>query len=276
MKEDEAMMNQASAANETGRDVEDLTARIEMTTLPTEMVARLDRLAGASLLGAGLAHEIANPLGCLLSALEGLESQLREIRRRGALAPGDVDGLGAELELATTSSGTITDLVHDFQLFLRPESKGPVLANVRDAVERALRIVRPRLATIARIDAQLCDVPGVRVPASRIVQVVLNLLLNATEAIASRAFDENLVTVRLDVIKDGHVLIEVSDNGPGLPPAIRDRVFEAGVSQKPGRLSSGLGLAISRELVLRMGGTINVSSLAGVGTTFLVRLPTGV
>lgn len=269
------MIKQASAPDATGRAVEDQTARIEMTTLPTETVARLDRLASASLLGAGLAHEVANPLGCLLAALEGLEGRLREVRRRGALAPGDVDALGEDLDLAATSTGTIVDLVHDFQLFLRPESKGPALANVKDAIARALRIARPRLTASARVDVQLRDVPGVRAPASRIVQVVLNLLLNATEAVASRASTQNVVSVRLEA-EDDHVLIEVSDNGPGLPPTIRDRLFEAGVSQKPGRLSSGLGLAISRELVSRMGGEIGVSSLAGVGTTFFVRLPTGV
>ena len=79
-------------------------------------------------------------------------------------------------------------------------------------------------------------------------------------------------TVRLDV-SGGRVLIEVSDNGPGVDAAVRERIFEAGVSQKPGRASSGLGLAISRELVRRMGGEITVASQAGRGTTFTVALP---
>jgi signal transduction histidine kinase len=78
--------------------------------------------------------------------------------------------------------------------------------------------------------------------------------------------------VSLDVAA-GRVLVEVSDNGPGVPAALGDRIFEPGVSQKPGRASSGLGLSISRELVRRMGGEITVSSRAGVGTTFVVSLP---
>jgi signal transduction histidine kinase len=78
--------------------------------------------------------------------------------------------------------------------------------------------------------------------------------------------------VRVDAAA-GRVLIEVSDNGPGLPAAVRDRVFEPGVSDKAGRSSTGLGLAIARELVDKMGGDIAVSSLPGAGTTFMVSIP---
>jgi len=245
----------------------------EVSSLPTETLARLDRLATASVLAAGLAHEIATPLGVLLGELDALERRLRDVRRRGGLAPGDLEGLGAELELASTSASVMTDLVHDFQLFLRPEaSRATPVADVRAAVERALRIARPRLQALARVDLELGTSPPVAAPASRIVQIVLNLLLNAAEALASRARDENLVTVRVDVAA-GRALIEVSDNGPGLPESVRDRIFEPGVSQRLGRASTGLGLAISRELAHRMGGEISVSSLPGAGTTFLVSLP---
>ena len=107
---------------------------------------------------------------------------------------------------------------------------------------------------------------------SRIVQVVLNLLLNALEALASRARAENRITVRVDVAA-GRAVIEVSDTGPGLPRDIGERGFEVGLIRRAGRASTGLGLPISRELVRKMGGEITVSSLPGAGTTFLVSLP---
>ncbi|HVZ75289.1 MAG TPA: ATP-binding protein [Polyangia bacterium] len=245
--------------------------REETSTLPTETLARLDRLASASALGAGLAHEIANPLGALLGALDEVTARLRELRRHGVATAPDLEALAADLELATAGAGLITDLVHDFQQFLRPAA-ATELADARVAVERALRLARPRLAAITRVDAQLASVPPVRGATSRLVQVVLNLLLNAAEALSQRARSENLVTVRLEVA-GARALLEVSDNGPGLPLAIRDRVFDAGVSQRQGRASSGLGLAISRELVTRMGGAISVTSLPGAGTTFVVNLP---
>jgi two-component system, NtrC family, sensor kinase len=270
MKEDDDMLNAVRVPREPQASSLDAP---ELSTIPTEALARLDRLACASLLSAGLAHEIANPLGVLLGALDALERRMRDIRRQGATAPGDVDALAAELEVASTTSGAMTDLVHDFQLFLRPEPRVPArVADVRDAVERALRITRPRLQALARVDLVLRDAPRVSMASSRIVQVVLNLLLNATEVLANRSRAENLVTVRVDAAA-GRALIEVSDNGPGLPDAIRERVFEAGVSQRVGRASTGLGLAISRELVRKAGGEITVSSLPGAGTTFLVSLP---
>jgi signal transduction histidine kinase len=158
-------------------------------------------------------------------------------------------------------------------MFLRQDApRATPSASVTDGVQRALRIVSARLRVVARVDVDLRDVPAVRAPVGRIVQVVLNLLLNATEALAHREKSQNLVAVRTDWAA-GRVLIEVSDNGPGLAAAVRGRVFEAGVSHKAGRATSGLGLAISRELVHKMGGEITVSSLPGAGTTFLVALP---
>ena len=104
------------------------------------------------------------------------------------------------------------------------------------------------------------------------MQVVLNLLLNALEALASRERAQNRITVRVDVAA-GRALIEVSDNGPGLPRDGVERLFAPAGPRRAGRASSGLGLPISRELVRKMGGEITVSSLPGTGTTFLVSLP---
>jgi len=245
----------------------------EWSTVPTEVLAHLDRLASASVLAAGLAHEIASPLGALLGALDALERRVRDALQRadGALPEGAE--LAEDLGLATESTGAITDLVHDFQAFLRaaPEPPGEG-TDVRESVERALRIARPRLRAVCRVALELRASPRVSARGSRIVQVVLNLLLNAARALASRPLAENLVTVRVDVVA-GRALIEVSDNGPGLPGEVRERLFEAVVRPETAWASSGLGLPISRELVRKMDGELSVSSLPGAGTTFLVSLP---
>jgi signal transduction histidine kinase len=241
--------------------------------VPTETLARLDRLAQASVHAAGLAHEIANPLGGLLASLEMLENRGRDLRRRGAVDSSDLDELVEDLELASDASGAITDLIHDYQRFLRADDGvGAPAADVRQAVEQALRIARPRLRATARVDLQLRDVPPVRVLPGRIVQVVLNLLLNATEAVGGRPEKENLICVRLDYAA-GRTLIEVSDNGPGLDPMIRDRFYSSAPSAANVLAPGGLGLRISQELVARMGGNILISSLPGAGTTFIVSLP---
>lgn len=274
MKEDDQMALMSALRSQERARVDGEADTTELSTIPTEALARLDRIASASVLAAGLAHEVANPLSVLLGALDGIERRVRELRSRGTMV-GAVDALSAELELASASTTAITDVIHDFQLFLRsqdPNIPSGSRADVREAVQRAVRIAEHRLESVARVEVQLRDVPAVRGSAGRIVQVVLNLLLNAAEALASRSQSQNLVAVRLDVAA-GRVLIEVSDNGPGLPSSVRERLFEPGVGQRAGRPSSGLGLAISRELVRKMQGEIAVSSLPGAGTTFIVSLP---
>jgi signal transduction histidine kinase len=268
MKEDDDMLNLVRVSK--GRA--DGAGGQGAGEFPAEALERLDRLASASVLAAGLAHEIASPLGALLGALDSIERRVRELRRSGDAAARDVDELAEELEIASESTSAITDLVHDFQSFLRAAPEADAVADVRGAVERALRLARARLRAVAHVEVELRASPRVNARSSRIVQVVLNLVLNALEALASRPRAENLVTVRVDVAA-GRALIEVSDNGPGLPRELVDRVFEAGVPRRSGRASAGLGLPISRELVRKMGGEITVSSLPGAGTTFLVSLP---
>jgi signal transduction histidine kinase len=267
MKEDD-MLKVVRVSDDRAEDGGD--GRSEVST---DALERLDRLASASVLAAGLAHEIASPLGALLGSLDAIERRVRELRRSGDAAARDVDELAEELEIASESTGAITDLVHDFQAFLRgaPEAN-PGLADVRQAVERALRLARARLRAVAHVEVELRAAPRVNARGSRIVQVVLNLLINALEALAGRQRDENRITVRVDVAA-GRALIEVSDNGPGLPNELGNGIFEAGRGRRAGRASAGLGLPISRELVRKMGGEITVSSLPGAGTTFLVSLP---
>jgi signal transduction histidine kinase len=266
MKEEDEMMDVARGEKSGTRG-----DAAERSTVPTETLARLDRLAAASVLAAGLAHEIASPLGALLGALDGLDRRVRDLRS-GVAAAATLDDLAEELALAAESTSAITDLVHDFQAFLRaaPEGEG-ALTDVRAAVERALRLAQPRLRVVAHVEVELRAAPRVRARGSRVVQVVLNLLLNALEAMASRARAQNRITVRVDVVA-GRALIEVSDNGPGLPAAA-EPANDAAAPPRARRWSSGLGLPISRELVRRMGGEMTLSSLPGAGTTFLVSLP---
>jgi signal transduction histidine kinase len=269
MKEEIDMLDlvRASKGRADGAEAAD-----ERGAFPAEALERLDRLASASVLAAGLAHEIASPLGALLGALDSIERRVRDLRRRDHAAARDVDELAEELEIATESTSAITDLVHDFQAFLRGAPEAETVADVRQAVERALRLARARLRAVAHVEVELRAAPRVNARGSRIVQVVLNLLINALEALATRPRGENRLTVRVDVAA-GRALIEVSDNGPGLPREQVERLFEAGLPRRTGRASAGLGLPISRELVRRMGGEITVSSLPGAGTTFLVSLP---
>jgi C4-dicarboxylate-specific signal transduction histidine kinase len=237
-------------------------------------IAHLDRLASSSLLASGLAHEIANPLVCLVTALDWLHERIGRLRRVGGAHAHDVDQLVPDLELARVSAQTMTSLVRDFQLFLRPSEITPVIGNVelRPAIDRAVRMARAQLAAVTPLEVELSDAPAVRIPATRVTQIVLNLLLNASEALSDRPWSANLVSVTLKSV-EGNAVIEVRDNGPGLSPDVLRNMFEPGRSTKPGGTSLGLGLAICNELVRTSGGRMSVICPPPSGTIFRVVFP---
>jgi signal transduction histidine kinase len=260
-------------------DDRELTAVVSheaLVTLPLESVARLDRMATASLLATGLAHEIANPLSCLTAALDGLGARLSRLGDLGGANRKDLDELASDVELASVSGNEIFAQVRDFQQFLRPrELETSAAIDLKPPILRAVRMARARLGAKSPVSVVLADAPAVRIPGNRITQIVLNLLLNAADAIGDRPWSANMVEVRLARVEHWAV-IEVKDNGPGIDDATRARLFEPGVSGKPGGRSLGLGLAICRELARAAGGEISVSSPLTGSTLFRVALPPAV
>jgi two-component system, NtrC family, sensor kinase len=246
----------------------------DVTPVPTEMLARLDRLATTSLLATGLAHELANPLASLVLALDWTNERVTRMRKQGSAAAAELERLAPDLELARVSTDAITAMLRDFQLFLRPNEITPIImpCEVKPAVVRAIQMARVRLATVSPVSVQLDDVPMVRTPSTRITQIVLNLLLNAADALTNRAWSANQIEVRL-YTADGRATIDVRDNGPGLSPEVKRQLFEPGRSTKPNSESLGLGLAISRQLARLSGGDIWVASPPGDGTVFRVVFP---
>ena len=245
-----------------------------LTPVPTQALARLDRFATASLLATGLAHEIANPLASLMAALDWTKERVGRMRERGGADLEQIERLVPDIELALLSARSITALVRDFQMFLRPDEVTPVMgaAEVKPAVERALQMARARLGSVTPVTSDFGNAPQVRIPPTRITQIVLNLLLNAADALAARPWSANQVEVIVKTIDD-RAVIEVRDNGPGMSPELRRAAFEPGRSTKEGDTSLGLGLAISRQLARLSGGDIAVICPPGGGTVFRVVLP---
>jgi signal transduction histidine kinase len=271
-KEDE--MPLASSAAKQDLEKTTVVTHEGLVTLPIETVARLDRMATASLLATGLAHEIANPLSCLIAALDAIEVRVGWLREREESSQKELEELAADVELASVSGNEIFAQVRDFQQFLRPrELETSPAIDLKPAILRAIRMARTRLASKSAVTVVLGEAPPVRVPGSRITQIVLNLLLNAADAVADRPFSANMIEVRLSTV-DHWAVIEVKDNGPGIEPATRQRLFEPRVSGKPGSSRSlGFGLAICRELARAAGGEISVSSPLTGATLFRVALP---
>ena len=218
-----------------------------LTPVPTQALARLDRFATASLLAAGLAHEIANPLSTLMAALDWTNERVERLRKHAAADAAQLDKLATDVELALVSARSITALVRDFQLFLRPDEVTPIIgaAEVKPAVERALQMARARLGAVTPVSTDFGDAPEVRVP----VDAHHPDRPQPAAQRGGRAGGPRLERqphrggVRT---ADGRAVIEVRDNGPGMTPETRRHLFEPGhTGQADGGTSLGMGLAIS-------------------------------
>jgi CheY-like chemotaxis protein/anti-sigma regulatory factor (Ser/Thr protein kinase) len=133
------------------------------------------------------------------------------------------------------------------------------------------RLVAHELKHRAKLLVELPpDLPPVRVGPARLEQVLVNLLVNAAQALEGI---EGLITIRARRHAGDRIVVDVIDNGPGIPPAILARLFEPFFTTKAATSGTGLGLAISQSIVADAGGDLSVESAPGRGTTFRITLP---
>jgi signal transduction histidine kinase len=156
------------------------------------------------------------------------------------------------------------------------------------ALDAATRLAAHQMEGRAHVVAQLEPVPLVRVSEGRLAHVILNLLVNAAQAIPAGAPDEHEIRVRVrerevEARGDGRpgmqgaatseVVVEVEDTGCGMAPEMVSQIFEPFYTTRPAGMGTGLGLTISRDIVAQFGGSISASSQLGKGSVFGVHLP---
>ena len=225
-----------------------------MTETTASQATQLSRVLELGLLSASLLHELRQPLFALQA-----HTQL-------ALVDGQMTAERL-LELAQ-QVGHLQELVDAYSGV--GGAAGATLFDLNDAVRAALRTLQPRCSQVgvrvaATLAGELLPVHG-RVVAIR--QVSINLVTNALEAVGSRAGH-----VWVETRRDGDMVeLIVRDDGPGMPAEVRGHVFEPFVSDKASD-NSGLGLYVTRRLVLEAGGTVGVHGAPGEGATVVVRLP---
>ena len=149
-------------------------------------------------------------------------------------------------------------------------------ANLSEILELTLKFMRAALLKRARLEVETVVVPVVQGSPRELGQVLVNLLVNAMQAMPDQLPSESLVGVRLAPADEmGWVKLQVYDNGEGIDEGLVDRVFDPFFTTKT-QGGTGLGLAISRKIIEEAGGTITATSLPGEGTTFTVLLPVAV
>jgi signal transduction histidine kinase/ActR/RegA family two-component response regulator len=239
---------------------------------------------------AGVAHEINNPINLilynlpllqkiwadLLPALIGFAESAPESKFGGFTSDFLKDNLAqliADMEMA---ANRVTKIVADLKNFSRQSNIAEKhLLNINTAVKNALRLAQTTLRKVAiGVRLELApELPEVEGNLQSIEQVVLNIVINAAQAI-DHAHGEILIQTGLS-LKDGRVQLRVTDNGRGVSPALADRIFLPFVTDKQAQGGTGLGLSVSYSIVQAHGGEIFFESReGGAGTAFTVQLPT--
>ena len=235
-----------------------------------------DRLSTLGTLAAGVAHEINNPAAFILLGLD-LFDRLLSGPGVSMDAPASANAQETLRELRD-SIRRIVDIARDLRLFASPPAPDGgrrAIVDVNRTVESALSLTRGQILERAGIEKHLEEVPPVLMDDGRLGQVVVNLLVNAAQAIPKSYAGEHRVTV--STRSDGRAVeIEVLDTGVGIADENMARIWQPFFTTKSPDVGTGLGLSISREIVERAGGTILVESPASpslAGSRFVIRLP---
>jgi len=239
----------------------DITERRELE----RRLAISDRMASLGTLAAGVAHEINNPLFYVLTNIDVA------IQAHEALGM-DPDVLDA-LREARQGGGRIAEIVRSMRVFGRPEPAASNAVAVDHVVTEALSMAMNEIRHRARLVKSLGSPPPVAANETGLVQVVLNLVINAAQSIREGSADRDEITVTTGVESDGMTFIEVRDTGAGMTPETLAHVFDPFFTTKRGGHGMGLGLSITHSVVASFGGEIRVSSTPGKGSTFRVLLP---
>jgi signal transduction histidine kinase len=256
-------------AGNLGFGVSSLRVREERAHMTTRLV-QADRLVSMGTLAAGVGHEINNPLSYATSGLGALS----ELVSRDLSGPAQAEARSILREVAQGLE-RIRQAVRDLnlKLFSRlgDDVRHPV--EIQPVLESTLHMANNDIRHRARLVREYGATPVVSANESRLGQVFLNLIVNASQSIPDGAADQNEIRVTTSTDARGWAAIEVRDTGSGIAADDLTRIFEPFFTTKSPGEGTGLGLAICRNIVASAGGEISVESERGKGSTFRVFLP---
>jgi PAS domain S-box-containing protein len=244
----------------------DVTAR---RALEAQLV-QADRLAALGTMAAGVAHEINNPLAYVMLNLDWIARKMPEAVRD----PSGIDALAELLREARGGVERVAMIVRELRSFSRADGETRGRVDLKTVVQSAIRITAHEIRHRARVSTSFEPTRPVWANDARLEQVILNLLLNAAQAMRETDTDRNEIRVSVRSDGEGRAILEVADNGEGIPPEVLPRIFDPFFTTKPHGVGTGLGLSICHGIVAALGGQVTVHSEPGEGTTFRVALPT--
>lgn len=245
---------------------QDLRERESALELSRQQQFHREKMASVGGLAAQIAHEINNPI----SAIAGVAQAIAEQRRTAYCAAA---GGVCQPELILEQAQRVSLITRQIAEYASPQAAESQLLDLNALVEGTCRFVRydRRLRAVALeldLDRQL---PAVTAIGDHLTQVLINLLINAADAIAEAKVQGKITVATRQ--RGPEIVLTVSDNGKGMDEQTRARAFEEYFTTKPQGKGTGIGLALSRRLLSEAGAAIELESLPGVGTVAALRLP---
>ncbi|RCW77087.1 PAS domain-containing sensor histidine kinase, partial [Phyllobacterium bourgognense] len=267
------LYNVAFPANRPALDmvlisIMDVTARREaenqLHAARTEL-AHVTRVATLGELTVSIAHELNQPLAAVVTnGGAGLRWLRRDIP--------DLEKVQSSMEGMIADAQRASDIIKNLRALSVKASPKPIQINLNEVLDETVALVR-REIDINQVNLRFdlaADLPEVNGDRVQLQQVILNLLLNAIQAMAHAAGNTRKLLIET-FAEERSALVKIHDNGPGLTPEVRDNLFDPFYTTKPDGM--GMGLSICRSIVTAHGGSISASSKPGAGTTFEFTIP---
>ena len=239
--------------------VDDVTERVELE----DAVLQADRLSSVGLLAAGVAHEVNTPLAVISTYSQMLADRF---------------GTGSEeaklLGKMTEQTFRASEIVNSLLDFSRTSGAQMTRCDLNRAISDTLELISPQLRKArVRLELHLDASAIIRANRGKLQQVLLNLFLNARDAMPDGGTLRVTTRTTADATGEARAQVLVSDTGTGIEPELQRRIFDPFFTTKDSRRGTGLGLAVSYGIVQEHSGTISVQSAPGAGTTFTLEFP---
>lgn len=292
-----------AALKQQNEELQDTLERLK--TVQMKMIQQ-EKLAGIGQLAAGVAHEINNPLGFVISNFASLRNYLERLRsvlseyqdlklalkelpekpcaaqlvhleqlekdKKLAFIMEDVEDL---LNESNEGLERVKKIVSGLRTFARVDQEFELEEyDLNAGIHNTLLMARNEIKYWAEIEQDLGEVPAIEAVGSYINQVLLNMVVNAAHAIRMKNLEQPGLIRVVTYADDSNVYCQIADNGVGIAPQHRERIFEPFFTTKPVGQGTGLGLSISYDIIVnKHQGEIQVESVLGEGTLFTIRLP---
>ncbi len=285
----------------------ELQSALEQLSRSQLQLIQSEKMASLGNLVAGIAHEINNPIGFLKGSINNAKDYVKDLighlalyqKRDSNVAAQiqkdaeniDLDFLCQDLPKLLDSMNGATDRIKSIstslRTFSRADTEHKISTNLHEGIDSTLLILKYRLKAnehrpAIEVIQDYGDLPEIECFPGQLNQVFMNILANAIDALEDMSQGKTFVEIEASPhqitiqtrVEADHVLITIADNGPGIPEAIKTRIFDHLFTTKTVGKGTGLGLAITHQIIVeKHGGTIDCHSTIGQGTKFIIQLP---